>query len=218
MQSDFLRTEHYFQRRAHQFDSLYSEERKSLHFLNRIFRRPLYERVQRTVEAFQDLRDFTVLDLGCGSGRNSVVFAKSGARRVVGIDFSTNMIDLARDYARRHDVEARCEFVLGDVFTHAFTENFDVVVALGVFDYVSEPQVLLRRMRELAGNKVVASFPGWSLLRAPLRKARYWLRDCPVYFSTQKQLFRICRDAGLEDHELVPLSGRSGWVLVGRAR
>jgi ubiquinone/menaquinone biosynthesis C-methylase UbiE len=216
MKLDSLRTKLYFQRRARRFDALYSEEHKSSYYLNRVFRRPLYERVHRTVESFQGLRDFTVLDVGCGSGRNSVVFAKNGARRVVGIDFSANMIDLARDCARQHGVEDKCEFILGDALTHPFTEKFDVVVALGVFDYVSEPHLLLRRMRELANKNVAASFPGWSLLRAPLRKARYWLRDCPVYFSTRKQLLRTCRDAGLEDHEFVPLSGRAGWVLIER--
>jgi 2-polyprenyl-3-methyl-5-hydroxy-6-metoxy-1,4-benzoquinol methylase len=218
MPSDSLRTERYFQERACQFDALYAEERKSTYFLNRLFRRPLYERVRCAVEAFQGLRDFTVLDVGCGSGRNSVVFAKSGARRVVGIDFSANMIDLARNCARQHGVEAQCEFILGDVLTHPFTERFNVVVALGVFDYVREPHQLLRRMNELANSKVAASFPGWSLLRAPLRKARYWWRNCPVYFFTRRQLLQISTDAGLEAQDLVPLSGRAGWVLVGRAK
>lgn len=216
MHSDSLRTENYFQQRAQQFDALYSEARTWQYFVNRVFRRPLYERVHRTVEAFEGLNDFTVLDVGCGSGRNSVVFAKSGARRVVGIDFSENMIGLARECARRHRVADQCEFICGDALTHSFRERFDVVVALGVFDYIREPGLLLRRMLELASQKAVASFPGWSLLRAPLRKARYWLRDCPVYFSTRKRLQQVCRDAGLEDFDLLPVSGRAGWILVGR--
>jgi hypothetical protein len=28
-------------------------------------------------------------------------------------------------------------------------------------------------------------------------------------------MHQICMDVGLEDHELVPVSGRAGWVLVG---
>lgn len=216
MQSDSLRTQKYFERQALRFDALYSEERTWRYFFNRIFRRPLYERVHRTVEAWAGLTDFSVLDVGCGSGRNSVVFAKNGARRVVGIDFSENMIRLAMETARRHGVASRCEFICGDALTHSFREKFDFVVALGVFDYVPEPHLLLRRMTELANQKVVASFPGWSPLRAPLRKARYWLRDCPVYFSTRDALRRTCRNAGLHDYDLVPVSGRAGWVLVGK--
>ncbi|MGH9775352.1 MAG: class I SAM-dependent methyltransferase [Candidatus Acidiferrales bacterium] len=217
MQSDSLKTENYFQRRARQFDALYSDECSWQYFLNHLFRRPLYERVHRTIDAFADLRDFTVLDVGCGSGRNSVVFAQNGARRVVGIDFSANMIAMARECARRHGISDRCEFIFGDALTHPFREKFDVVTALGVFDYIRKPLALLRRMNELASKKIVASFPGWSPLRAPLRKARYWLRDCPVYFSTRDRLHQVCADAGLEDYQLLPVSGRAGWVLVARA-
>ncbi len=218
MRLDSLRTEQHFQQRARQFDALYAEEHQSAYFLNRLFRRPLYERVHLTVEAFEGLRNFSVLDIGCGSGRNSVVFAESGARKVVGIDFAANMIDLAREYARRRGVEHKCEFILGDALTYNFAEKFDVVVALGVFDYIREPHLLLRRMSDLANSRVAASFPGWSLLRAPVRKARYWLRDCPVYFSSRNKLDQICVNAGLEDRRLIPLSGRAGWVLVGRAK
>ncbi len=216
MQPDSVRTEQHFQRQARQFDALYAEERRGQYFINQILRRPLYERVHLTVSAFEGLQDFTVLDVGCGSGRNSVVFAKSGARRVVGIDFSANMIDLARECALRHGVAHKCEFICADVLTNSFDEKFDVAVALGVFDYIRDPATLLRRMMDLANNKVIASFPGWSLLRAPLRKARYWLRDCPVYFSTREKMTEMCGEAGLEDCALLPVSGRAGWVLVSR--
>jgi SAM-dependent methyltransferase len=215
MESNSKRIENYFQRRASQFDALYSEESTWQYFFNHLFRRPLYERVQLTVEAFQDMRDFTVLDVGCGSGRNSVVFVQNGARRVVGIDFSKNMIDLAQDCARRHGVSNCCDFICGDALTYPFQERFDFVVALGVFDYVREPQALLRRMIGLADQKVIASFPGWSPVRAPQRKLRYWLRNCPVYFSTRRRMHQICTDVGLESPELVPVSGHAGWVLVG---
>jgi SAM-dependent methyltransferase len=218
MQTDPLRIERYFNRRAPQFDALYSEDRGWRYLFNRFFRRPLYERVHYAVAAFQDLQDFTVLDVGCGSGRNSVVFAKSGARRVVGIDFSERMITLARESARQHRVADRCEFLCDDALTHVFAEKFDFVVALGVFDYLREPEPLLRRMAKLANHIVIASFPGWSILRAPLRKTRYWLRDCPVHFSTRRRMQQICRWDGLGNYDLIPLSGRAGWVLVASVR
>jgi hypothetical protein len=110
-----------------------------------------------------------------------------------------------------------CEFLCADALTHPFSKRFDVVVALGVFDYLRDPHSLLCRMIELAEGKVIASFPGWSPVRAPLRKARYWLRDCPVYFSTLKRLHQVCQDSGLQRYELVPCGGRAGWLVIGLA-
>ncbi len=216
MQPTSPKIEIYFQQRARQFDALYAEQRGWRYYFNRVFRRALYERVRLTVEAFRGLEDFTVLDLGCGSGRNSLVFLKSGACRVVGIDFSENMIRMAQDFCREQGVAGNCEFIRADALAHPFRERFDVVVALGVFDYIQDPRDLLRRMTELAVQRVVASFPGLSIVRAPLRKLRYWMRGCPVYFSSRRRLQRICREVGLVDFELVPVAGRAGWLLVGR--
>jgi len=206
----------YFDRQAQPFDELYSEQRTWRYVANRWLRRALYQRVRLTVAALQGLQDFSVLDVGCGSGRNSVAFLKSGARRVVGIDLSENMIRLAREYARGLGVGSQCEFIRADALACPFQERFDVAVALGVFDYIEDPRDILRRMAQLADEIVIASFPRWSPVRAPLRKLRYWMRDCPVHFFNQKRLQQISRDAGLRDCEFLPLSGRAGWLLVGR--
>jgi SAM-dependent methyltransferase len=182
-----------------------------------VFRRALYERVELTLGAFQDLHDFSVLDVGCGSGRNSIVFAKAGARRVVGIDFAENMISLAQRYKRSHGVETKCDFIKADALSYQFQEEFDCVVALGVFDYIADPRELLRRMIELSTHTVVGSFPRPSLLRAPLRKLRYSFRKCPVYFFGKRRLEGICREVGLQDFKLLPCGG-AGYVLVGNVK
>ena len=179
-----------------------------------MFRRALYERVKLTLGTFQDLHDFSVLDVGCGSGRNSILFAKAGARRVVGIDFAENMISLAQRYQRSHGVETKCDFVKADALSYQFKEKFDCVVALGVFDYMADPRTLLRRMINLSTHTVVGSFPRPSLLRSPLRKLRYSFRDCSVYFFTKRQLENVCREVGLQDFALLPC-GRAGYVLIG---
>jgi len=209
-----MTVESYFQQRAAKFDALYDEARGWRGWLNRWLRRALFERVRLTVEAFAGLHDFSVLDVGCGSGRNSAVFAQAGARRVVGIDFSDSMIALAREFARRHGVEDRCQFILGDFLAQAFAEKFDAVVALGVFDYIGDPPAMLRKMMELSSRRVIASFPARSPVRAPLRRLRYALRGCPVYFYTPRGLEEICRRAGLADYRLLPCTS-AGWVLVG---
>lgn len=182
-----------------------------------MFRRALYKRVELTLGAFSDLHDFSVLDVGCGSGRNSILFAKAGARRVVGVDFAENMISLAQRYKRSHGLEAKCYFIKADALSYQFEEKFDCVVALGVFDYIADPRELLSRMIDLSTHTVVGSFPRPSLLRAPLRKLRYSLRNCSVYFFSKRRLEGICREVGLQDFELLPCGG-AGYVLVGNVK
>src|ERR1039457_3178019 len=163
MELNSKRTETYFQERALQFDALYEEKRDWHYYFNRVFRRALYQRVKLTLGAFQDLHDFSVLDVGCGSGRNSILFDKASTRRVVGIDFAQNMISLAQQYKRSHGVETKCDFVKADPLSYQFQEKFDCLVALGVFDYIADPRALLCRMINLSTHRVVGSFPRPSL-------------------------------------------------------
>ncbi len=213
-----MRVERYFQRRADQFDALYSDENQFSYLLNRIFRRPIFLRAQIAVDAMAGLpAGFSVLDVGCGSGRNSVLFAQAGAAKVVGIDFSERMLELARAFATAHEGGDRCEFLRGDFLQSDSAQRFDAVIALGVFDYVSDPVAFLRKMSQAARHRVVASFPGLSLVRMPLRKIRYFLRNCPVYFYRRQELDAIARAAGFTDCRLYPCGAYgSGYVLVAR--
>lgn len=209
------RVERYFERTAAEFDALYDEDRGLRSWWNRLLRRALFERVRLTLEEMRELRDFTVLDVGCGSGRNCALFLEAGARRVVGIDLSQKMVELSAERARRQGLEGKAAFLRADLMSYAPAERFDVVVALGVFDYLADARAHLQRMAELSSAKVVASFPGVSLVRAPLRKLRYALKDCPVFFYTRRELETLAREAGLTDYRLLPCAG-SGYVLVAR--
>ena len=215
MQPDSSRVEDYFQRTAVEFDGLYERKSALQYWTNRLLRRALFERLRLTVEAFAGARDFTVLDVGSGSGRNSLMMAQAGARHVLGIDFADNMVELARAWVKKDPAGARCEFVKGDIFDYPFQGQFDFVAALGVFDYVSDPAALLRRMMDLSTRKVLGSFPAPSLVRAPLRKWRYSLKNCPVYFYNRRRIEQVCRDAGLTDHQILPCTS-AGYMLVGK--
>lgn len=203
----------YFERTADDFDALYEKRNDLSYRFNQVFRKGLFQRIEKTTQTFEGMKDFSVLDVGCGSGRNSALFAQCGARRVVGIDFSVPMLELAREYTLARHVADRCEFIQADFLEYPFKETFDVAVALGVFDYVADPVRVLRRMSELANSKVIASFPGVSPVRAPLRKFRYALRGCPVYFYTGAKLRQICQEARLEDFRIDKLAS-SGHMLV----
>lgn len=208
-----MSVEAYFHSRAEQFHALYGPQPRWQRWWNQTFRAGLYERTALTLDQLRDLQDFSVLDVGCGSGRNSILFAEAGARRVLGIDIASNMIDLANQIAAESRAAAKLAFAKDDFFTASFGEKFDVCLALGFFDYVHDPVPALRRMAGLADHKVIASFPGISLLRAPLRKLRYKLRGCPVYFYSRKGVEKSFSEAGLPNCKIIPYAS-SGWLAV----
>jgi SAM-dependent methyltransferase len=212
--------ETYFQQRAERFHALYEEEAAWPRWLNHWLRAGLYERAEiasREVTAFPGA---SVLDVGCGSGRNSVLFIKAGAGRVLGIDMAENMVNLARQFSRKNSTSDRTEFICADFMQYGSKERFDHAVALGVFDYIAEPVAALAKMASLAREKVVASFPGRSAFRAPFRKLRYAMRGCPVYFYTEADLRSIFTQAGMPQAKIVTYasSGFMGIAELSAAR
>jgi 2-polyprenyl-3-methyl-5-hydroxy-6-metoxy-1,4-benzoquinol methylase len=180
-------------------------------------RKAIYDRFRITLEESGDVSDKTVLDVGCGSGRYVASYAKLGARLVVGIDLSWKMLDLARKLAHREKVAACCRFLQGDFLEIELSQQFDIVLAMGVFDYVRNPRPFFEKMVSASSGIVIASFPGHSRVRGLLRKWRYKLKNCPVFFYSQKDVEEIVRGTGLKEYRLffIPHSG-TGFIVVGR--
>jgi SAM-dependent methyltransferase len=195
-----------FTAKAKRFDDLYEDERLDV----RLLRGGLLRRRQLAIETVASYAAPAVLDVGCGSGRIGELALQAGASRYLGIDFAEPMIELAR--ARLQRFGPRAELRLADFVETAVQERFDVVLALGLFDYLPQPEPFLARMFECLadGGCVVASFPAWSLVKGPVRKLRYeWIGNCPIFNYSRDQLERLL--AGFDRVE-IRAPGRSGFL------
>jgi ubiquinone/menaquinone biosynthesis C-methylase UbiE len=208
-----------FEKEASSFDAIYRLDRSPFsRCFNRVFRKAIFERFEITFEQAGDVAGRTVLDVGCGSGIYAAEFAHRGAARVVGVDFSSNMVKLARAEADLRGVSGVCEFIEADFLDLEIRETFDVAYAMGVFDYLPEPEGLLCKMAGVTRGKVIASFPGHSLLREPARRLRYRLTGRgDVHFYHEGEVQDLARAARFADFRIIPIhSSGSGFILVGR--
>lgn len=213
---DSVRTR--FEREAGSFDAIYRLERSPLsRWLNTTLRKAVFERYTITFAQAGDVTGKSVLDIGCGSGIYAVDFARRGAKRVVGVDFSGNMLALAGQEAKAHGVAAVCDFIQADFLELDLPEQFDVSIAMGVFDYLPDPLTFLRKMVSVSSEKVIASFPGHSPFRKRARRLRYRLtRKGSVYFYRKADVEQLAEQAGLREAAIIPIrSSGSGFVLVG---
>ncbi len=198
-----------FRAKAQQFDDLYEDERP----LVRLLRPGLFRRRQLAVETVAAYQEPRVLDVGCGSGRIGEFVLKAGAGHYVGVDFSEPMIALAR--ARLAHFGERVELITEDFLQAALEPPFDVVLGVGLFDYLPNAEQFLARMAEVCapGGVIVGSFPAWSLIKGPVRKVRYeWIGDCPIFNYDRPGLERMLNRAGFERQEILA-PGRSGFLV-----
>jgi SAM-dependent methyltransferase len=197
-----------FREKAEAFDDLYEDERLSV----RLLRPGLLRRRQLGLDTVRAYPAGRVLDVGCGSGRIGEFALDAGARHYVGVDFAEEMIELARSRLERFG--ARAELILGDFLESPLEGPFEVILALGLFDYLPEPRRFMARMFELCadGGALVGSFPAWSLVKGPIRKVRYeWIGNCPIFNYDRKGLELMLRESGFERVEIVS-PGRSGFL------
>lgn len=186
----------YFGSRAASFDSIYSGEKgRFAAWLDLLLRRDMIERFQEAMEACGDVRGMEILDVGCGSGRYGIELAKRGAI-VTGVDAAGEMLAIASRLARDEGVGPRCGFVEGDFMSLGFDRVFGVTLAIGFFDYTADPMPYLRKMRQLTGGRLIATFPRFWTWRAPLRKIRLALGGCPVRFYTGRRVDEVMRGSG----------------------
>lgn len=210
---DRIRVQDYFEDNSAAFDGLYSKERSwFLRLFDACFRRDIIGRFILTMEETDGVRGKTILDVGCGPGRYSVALAKKGALSVTGLDFSENMLELAKGLAGSSGVEGVCEFIKSDFMAFHSPEKFDISIAIGVFDYVRDAGSFLSGLKKMTKEKIIVSFPKNSLFRSTQRKIRYWLKGCPVFFYKKSDIEKLMKLCGFDKFSLTQLQG--DWFVV----
>jgi len=109
----------------------------------------------RLVEPYvpKNLKDKTVLDLGCNAGYFSVKMKERGAD-VLGVDWYTRNIEQANFVAKVLDLNI--EYRQQNIYEFLLTNKqvFDYVLFLGVFYHLRYPLLALDKIREITKEKL----------------------------------------------------------------
>ncbi len=206
----------YFDREAERFDVIY-EAHKPLHQrLVDFFRHVVVERFHLVCNLAPTAERWSVLDVGCGSGRYAIALAGRGAERVVGVDVSESMIELARHESLKAGIEGRVEFTTSAFLDFESSERFDLVVAMGYYDYLEDPLPHLKKMLCHCKGKIFISFPKRWEIRVPYRKLRFWLERGFVRFYLKLELTELVSAAGLPEDRLSLIDLGRDWIAVLR--
>ncbi|WP_042162565.1 demethylmenaquinone methyltransferase [Paenibacillus gorillae] len=183
----------------------------------------------------------TALDLCCGTCDWTIALAKaSGSGKIVGLDFSQNMLDVGATKIKEQQLDRQIKLVQGNAMELPFEDNsFDyVTIGFGLRNVPNYLQVLKEMERVVKpGGQVVClelSKPGWQPFKAvyylyfqqilPLLgklvakrfKEYKWLPDSLKLFLDIKQLSELFKEAGLQNVKAYALFGGVAALHIGK--
>ncbi len=99
-------------------------------------------------------RKKTVLDVGCGNGRNSYWILEAGAKRIVCIDYDKRTIRSAKNNLKEFKNK---EIKFQSVYSMDYNNEFDIALSIGVVHHLEDPKKAIRKMLKAVkrGGKVL---------------------------------------------------------------
>ena len=200
------RTASFFDAYAKDFNAIYGNENTLVNgVVNRLFRKSMMLRYEKSLAGCQPIKGKTVIDIGCGPGHYAVALAVQGASRVLGVDFAPGMVEIAGKRAERAGVTDRCTFTLGDFLEVSGEEKFDYAIVMGFMDYIEDAGALMRKVLGVCRGKAFFSFPADGGPLAWQRRLRYRSR-CALYMYTESQIRSLVSALGVKSSSIEPIS------------
>lgn len=108
-----------------------------------------------------DLRGATVLDVGSGWGSLCVDMALAGAKKVVGLDIKSELVDFANEYLRQNYPQLTSIVDFKDVDLRDYDEvTFDYIISKDSFEHIIELDRMLSEMKKrlAPGGRIYTGF------------------------------------------------------------
>jgi ubiquinone/menaquinone biosynthesis C-methylase UbiE len=140
-----------------------------------------------------------LLEAGCGPAPMFDHFLACGFDEVHGIDVSPEMIRQGEERLAHHPLAERCALRLADLENLPYADaTFDVVVAMGVFEYLSDYGAALGEIRRVLRRG------GHVILTVPNRASAYHLARSS--YINMRRLLRARRSENFAGNPCIPWS------------
>lgn len=143
-----------------------------------------------------DVSELRVIDLATGSGVYARALAQMGAKEVVGIDVSKEMIALAEK--AESDDSLGITFEVGDVTEYQADKPFDLAIAVYLLHYAATREILQQMCDRIASNIVSGGrFVTYTVNPAFAKSAGYYdkyglyVRQLPAYRNGEKVVVQL---------------------------
>ena len=140
-----------------------------------------------------ELRDRSVIDIGCGGGVLAESLTRLGAR-VTGVDLSQDLLGLARMHARDAALSIDYRYISAEQLAEQEPGAFDIVTCLEVLEHVPRPDELVAasaRLLKPGGHAFYATIDRTlKALLFVIFGAEYILRLLPIGTHTYRGLIR----------------------------
>ncbi len=113
-----------------------------------------------------------ILDLGCGTGEISNYLSKFG--KVIGVDFSENSINIARENYKH------IKFLLGDITQINLNKKFDYIYCIGVLHHIPEVKKALINIKKHSKKTtiiVLAVYNKYGMLKNKILRKKFLTKE-----------------------------------------
>ncbi len=153
---------------------------------------------------FRGFRGKDVLEIGCGLGTDGLEFARHGAN-YVGVDLTSNSIELARERFRLFAVAGRFEVANAEEPLPFPDASFDHVYSFGVIHHSPTPERIVREI-----HRILRPSGTFTVMLYNRASINYY-----VEIMFLRKLFRLCLQPKFMPRFLAALTGFDRWKLEG---
>lgn len=164
--------------------------------------------------------DMSVLEFGCGTGTTSLSHAPF-VKHIRATDFSSNMIDIARDKADAAGVENVTFDCVGVEEITAADETYNVIMGHSILHLLEDKGAVMAQVRRwlkpggvfISSTVCLGDKMGWFALIAPIGRLLGLFPLVRVFKAAE--LVRALRDAGFQvEYEWRPEKGVSMFIVA----